>query len=168
MQALKNHRELLLLKRKRLDKLIRLVENIMEGESNMEFDKFDTTEIEKAKEKYAKEAEEKWGNTEAYKESTEKTSKYKKEDWEKIQKEAEEIFKGFSDNKDKSPSSKEAQDLAAKWQKHITKYYYNCTKEILKGLGEMYVADERFTKNINKFGDGTAEFMSEAIKAYCS
>lgn len=168
IQALKNHKELLLLKRKRLDKLIKLVENIIKGESTMEFNEFDMTEIEKAKEKYAKEVKEKWGDTEAYKENSEKTSKYKKEDWEKIQKEADEIFKEFSANKDKSPSSKEAQDLVVKWQNHITKYYYNCTKEILKGLGEMYIADERFTKNINKFGEGTAEFMSEAIKNYCS
>ena len=85
-----------------------------------------------------------------------------------MSKEADEIFKEFSENKDKSPFSKEAQDLVVKWQNHITKYYYNCTKEILKGLGEMYIADERFTKNINKFGEGTAEFMSEAIKNYCS
>ena len=114
----------------------------------MEFNEFDMTEIEKAKEKYAKEVKEKWGDTKAYKENLEKTSKYKKEDWEKIQKEADEIFKEFSENKDKSPFSKEAQDLVVKWQNHITKYYYNCTKEILKGLGEMYIADERFTKNI--------------------
>ena len=88
IQALKNHKELLLLKRKRLDKLIKLVENIIKGESTMEFNEFDMTEIEKAKEKYAKEVKEKWGDTKAYKENLEKTSKYKKEDWEKIQKEA--------------------------------------------------------------------------------
>lgn len=73
IQALKNHKELLLLKRKRLDKLIKLVENIIKGESNMEFNEFDMTEIEKAKEKYAKEVKEKWGDTEAYKENSEKT-----------------------------------------------------------------------------------------------
>ena len=65
IQALKNHKELLLLKRKRLDKLIKLVENIIKGESTMEFNEFDMIEIEKAKEKYAKEVKEKWGDTEA-------------------------------------------------------------------------------------------------------
>ncbi len=52
-------------------------------------------------------------------------------------------------------------------QAYITKYHYNCTNEILKGLGEMYMADERFTKNMDKYGVGTTKFMSDAIKVYC-
>ena len=61
----------------------------------------------------------------------------------------------------------EAQALVAKLQAHITENYYTCTDEILAGLGKMYVADERFKKNIDKYGDGTAEFASEAIAVYC-
>ena len=66
-----------------------------------------------------------------------------------------------------APDGREAQALAKKWQDFITENYYTCTKEILAGLGEMYVADERFQKNIDRHGDGTARFMSEAIKEYC-
>ena len=62
--------------------------------------------------------------------------------------------------------SDEAQALVAKLQAHITENYYTCTDEILAGLGKMYVADERFKKNIDKYGDGTAEFVSDAIAAY--
>ena len=63
--------------------------------------------------------------------------------------------------------SAEAQDLVKTLQSHITWNYYLCTNEILSGLGQMYVADERFRKNIDKHGDGTAEFICKAIEAYC-
>nr|MCR4718760.1 TipAS antibiotic-recognition domain-containing protein [Bacillota bacterium] len=52
-------------------------------------------------------------------------------------------------------------------QNHITENYYICTNEILSGLGQMYVADERFRNNIDKNADGTAAFICEAIKVYC-
>lgn len=67
-----------------------------------------------------------------------------------------------------SPKSEEAQELVRKLQNFITEKYYNCTDEILFGLGRMYVLDERFTENIDKAGGkGTAEFVSEAIAACC-
>ena len=59
-----------------------------------------------------------------------------------------------------------AKALVAGLQAHITANYYTCTDEILAGLGQMYVADERFKKNIDKYGDGTAEFVSEGIRIY--
>jgi hypothetical protein len=61
----------------------------------------------------------------------------------------------------------EAQALVDKLQAHITENYYTCTDEILAGLGKMYVADERFKKNIDKYGEGTAEFAAEAIVVFC-
>lgn len=57
--------------------------------------------------------------------------------------------------------------LVKEWQAHITRYFYDCTEEILAGLGELYVADERFHANIDRFGPGTAQFLSAAIAAYC-
>ena len=57
----------------------------------------------------------------------------------------------------------EAQNLVKKLQNHITENYYNCTNEILVGLGQMYVADERFKKNIDKHADGTAEFVRDSV-----
>ena len=79
------------------------------------------------------------------------------------------IFAEFVACKDSGASadSAEAQALVAKLQVHITANYYTCTDEILAGLGKMYVADERFKKNIDKYGEGTAEFASTAIEAYC-
>ena len=66
-----------------------------------------------------------------------------------------------------SADSSEAQALVAKLQAHITANYYTCTDEIIAGLGKMYVADERFKKNIDKYCEGTAEFASAAIAVFC-
>ena len=69
--------------------------------------------------------------------------------------------------KTEAPDSVAAQNLTEKLQTHITENYYQCTKEILAGLGRMYVADERFKSNIDKHGVGTAQFIREAIAIYC-
>jgi hypothetical protein len=79
------------------------------------------------------------------------------------------IFAEFAARKDNGASadSAEAQALVAKLQTHVTANYYTCTEEILAGLGKMYVADERFKKNIDKYGEGTAAFASYAIDVFC-
>lgn len=165
--VLVRQREILDLKRKRLENIIKLIDENLEGEDNMSFKEFDMNEIEALQDKFKEEVEERWGKSEAYKESVAKTSKYSKNDWQNINEEGDKIFKAIADNMDKSPNSKEVQELIKKWQDHITKNFYNCTPEILLGLGEMYVSDERFTKNIDKHGKGLSEFMNEAIKSYC-
>ena len=66
-----------------------------------------------------------------------------------------------------TPDSAEAQHLVKQLQNHITENYYSCTTAILAGLGQMYVADERFRNNIDKHADGTAQFICEAIGIYC-
>jgi len=66
----------------------------------------------------------------------------------------------------KTPDSPEAQQLVKALQEHITGSYYDCTKEILAGLGQMYTADERFRRNIDKHGEGAAAFISSAIEVY--
>jgi len=78
------------------------------------------------------------------------------------------IFAEFAECKASGASadSAEAQALVAKLQAHITANYYTCTDEILAGLGKMYVADARFKKNIDKYGEGIAEFASEGIRIY--
>ncbi|WP_294358034.1 MerR family transcriptional regulator [uncultured Clostridium sp.] len=168
IDALEKHKNLLIKKRQRLDNLINLVNNTIKGENDMSFKEFDMTEIEATKKKYAKGVKERYGKTDAYKEYEVKTKNYDKDKWNDVNTEANEIFKTFADNKDKAPESEEVQELVKRWQSHITKNYYNCTKEILASLGLMYVNDERFKKNIDKCGEGTAEFMSKAIEVYCS
>lgn len=167
-QALKKQKELLILKEKRLKKIIKLVDNTLKGDNNMSFKGFDASEIENAKKKYSEEAEKLYGGSKEYKESVKKQSSFTQEEKEKINMEAASIMKEFSKNMDLSPKDEKAQKLAEKWHSHINKYYYKCTKEILSCLAEMYVKDERFKENIDKNGAGTAKFMSEVIKIYCS
>ena len=118
---------------------------------------------------YESEARERWGNTDAYREHERKTKNYTKEKWAEANDGLMAIFAEFSACKDSgaSANSAEAQALVAKLQAHITANYYSCTDEILAGLGKMYVADERFKKNIDKYGEGTAEFASKAIMLHC-
>ena len=110
-----------------------------------------------------------WGATDAYREHEQKTKNYTKEKWAEANDGMTAIFAEFAACKDSgvSADSTEAQALVAKLQAHITENYYTCTDEILAGLGKMYIADERFKKNIDKYGDGTAEFAATAIEVYC-
>ena len=118
---------------------------------------------------YETESRSRWGDTTAYREHEQKTKNYTKEKWAEANDGLMAIFAEFAACKDSGASaeSAEAQALVTKLQAHITANYYTCTDEILAGLGKMYVADERFKKNINNCGEGTAEFASEAIAVYC-
>ena len=119
--------------------------------------------------KHHTEVRERYGNTAAYREHEQKTKNYTKEKWAEANNGLMAIFAEFAACKDSGAStdSAEAQALVAELQAHITANYYTCTDEILAGLGKMYVADERFKKNIDKYGEGTAEFAAEAIEIYC-
>ena len=118
---------------------------------------------------YEIEIRERYGNTGAYREHEQKTKNYTKEKWAEANDGLMAIFAEFAACKESGASaySNEAQALAAKLKAHITANYYTCTNEILAGLGKMYVADERFKKNIDKYGEGTAEFASKAIEQFC-
>ena len=115
---------------------------------------------------YETEARERYGDTAAYREHEQKTKNYTKEKWADANDGLMAIFAEFSacKNRGVSADSVEVQALVAKLRAHITANYYTCTNEILAGLGNMYVADDRFKKNIDKYGEGTAEFVAEAIK----
>ena len=117
---------------------------------------------------YETETRERYGNTVAYREHEQKTKNYTKEKWAEANDGLMAIFAEFAacNNSGASVNSAEAQELVSKLQAHITANYYTCTNEILAGLGKMYVADERFKKNIDKYGEGTAEFAAEGIRIY--
>ena len=117
---------------------------------------------------YEVEARERYGGTAAYREHEQKTKNYTKEKWDEANDGLMAIFAEFAACKQSGAEvdSNEVQALVAKLQAHITANYYTCTDEILSGLGKMYVADERFKKNIDKYGEGTAEFAAEGIRIY--
>ena len=118
---------------------------------------------------YETEARSRWGDTDAYREYEKKAKNYTKEKRAEINEGLMSIFAEFAECKNAglAPNAPEVQSLVCKLQDFITKNYYTCTNDILAGLGQMYVADERFKKNIDKHGDGTAEFASKAITAFC-
>ncbi|MBP3633730.1 MAG: TipAS antibiotic-recognition domain-containing protein [Oscillospiraceae bacterium] len=118
---------------------------------------------------YQAEAREKWGKTDAYREFEAKTEGRSKQTWDALVKEMDDIMVEFSlcMKQGESPASSKAKSLVKKLQSHITEHYYLCTDEILPGLGQMYVADERFRNNIDKHAAGTAAFIREAIEGCC-
>ena len=119
---------------------------------------------------YESEARARWGNTDAYREHEQKTKNYTKEKWEEANDGMVAIFAEFAACKESGASadSAAAKELVTKLQAYITVNYYTCTDEILSGLGKMYVADERFKKNIDKYGEETAEYVGMAISHYKS
>ena len=162
-KSLEEQKILLTLKKERLERLIASIDEAMKGANVMSA--FDNSKFEKHK----AETQEKWGKTDAYKEHAERTKNYSKQKWNDLTEEMEHIMAEFAScmKKVKKPESAEAQNLVKMLQNHITENYYLCTNEILAGLGQMYVADERFKNNIDKHADGTTEFIREAIEAYC-
>ena len=162
-KALAEQKKLLILKKERLEKLISAIDGATKGINIMKA--FDNSEFEK----YKSEVKEKWGNTDAYKEYREKTKDYSADKQRGLAEGMDNIMKDFSlcMKADNVPDSAEAQALVKTLQSHITENYYTCTKEILFGLGQMYVADERFRNNIDKHGTGTADYICRAIEAYC-
>ena len=119
---------------------------------------------------YDIEVKQRWGDTEVYKEHKEKTANYTVDKWQEVNDGLNAVLTKFAECKqnDYTADSKEAQTLVKELQAFITENYYTCTNEILAGLGQMYVADERFKNNIDKHAVGTAEFIGEAIKVCCS
>ena len=162
-KALSDQKHLLTLKKQRLERLIEAVDSAMKGENIM--NAFDNREYDQ----YKDEAKQRWGETDAYKEY-EKKNKGRSKDSSRA------VFDGMEDVMHEfalcmmdgaSSDSGAAQALVKKLQAYITENFYACTTAILSGLGQMYVADERFKNNIDKHTPGTAAFISQAITTYC-
>lgn len=162
-KALDEQKKLLILKKERLEKLIFAIDCAKKGEIIM--NAFDNTEFEN----YKNEAKERWGNTDAYKEYSQKSKGYSKEKFNALGEGMEKVLEEFAIcmNSGATFDSEEAQKLVKKLQNYITENFYTCTNEILASLGQMYVADERFKNNIDKHSVGTTEFVSKAIEEFC-
>lgn len=171
--TLKAHREMLLEKKNRLDQMLQTLNTTLEslkggrkmGNKEM-FKGLSMKEIKDHQAKYAEETREKYG-----KEMTEtvekRTSAYSENDWSDIQAQTNEIYYRIIDNMAKGPADAEVQTAVGEWRQLITDRYYDCTIEIFRGLGDLYVSDERFTKNLNKYHENFAPFLKEAINVYC-
>ncbi len=164
-QALARQRNLLLAKKEHIEQLIEAIDSLEKGDDIMP----KKNEYETLRKQYAEEAKQRWGSTDAYKESVQRTASYSKSDWDNASSALDEVLSGFAElNRNGiEPNAETARLQVEKLQQCITDNYYTCTKEILAGLGQMYVADERFRNNIDKHGEGTAEYISVCIEKYC-
>jgi len=162
MEALSQQIELLELQKKHLEDLISHARKIQKtGVIPMDFSSFDTEKIDR----YAREAKEKWGQTQAYKEFESKTAG---KDMASTGDALMDIFREFGEIRHLPPASQKAQALVKKLQDFITANYYTCTKQILFGLGQMYAAPGQMNENIDKAGgNGTGAFAKDAIEIYC-
>ena len=149
-------------KKEHLENLIDLAKGLkLRGVRHLKFDAFDTRKIDE----YAAQAKAAWGTTPAYKEFEQKSKCRTREDDQNIVQGLMDIFAEFGAIKGADPASAEAQALVKKLQEYITQHFYNCTNEILSGLGKMYAGGGDFTKNIDSYGgEGTAEFVHQAIE----
>ena len=167
-KAFSEQRKLLELKKKRLERIIDALDGATKGKITMTA--FDNSDYETARKQYEVEAKQLWGETGAYKEHAEKTAKYTKDKWQAVNDGLMVIFTKFAECmiNEHTTDSDEAQALVIELKDYITENYYTCTNQILAGLGQMYVADERFKVGIDKHNPGTAEFVREAIEIYCN
>lgn len=159
-EALKQQIKLLELEQEHIGNLLGLAKKLQKGEKTMNFKAFDNEKIED----YKAEVKARFGDTEAFKEFEQRET-----DGINSPEKIMDIFAEFGSLIELSPGDEKVQKKVLKLQKFITDNFYTCTNEILSSLGQIYVADERFKKNIDSVGgEGTAEFASEAIKIYCA
>ncbi|MGQ7658724.1 MerR family transcriptional regulator [Streptococcus suis] len=160
--ALKDQIRLLELKKKHLEKVIKHAKSLQQkGENYMNFEVFDKSDLLA----FQEEAKERWGNTTAFQEFSAKTNQ---EGFAQISSEMSGIMMEFGQLKKLSADDSKVQSQVEVLKAYISENFYNCTNEILASLGQMYIADNRFTQFIDQVGgEGTATFVSQAIAIYC-
>lgn len=163
-KALEQQIELLTMKKEHLENLIDFARGIQNGGNNMmDFTAFDTSKLEE----YTRKAKEQWGDSKAFAEYEQKSASRSTDDEKKLWSDFMKLFEKCGKLKDSDPKSVEAQAMIKDIQDYISKNFYECTNEILAGLGKMYAAEGEFKANIDKAGGkGTAEFVSRAIAEY--
>lgn len=157
--------KLLELQYKHIGELISFAREIQtKGVKTMNFEVFDANEIEQ----YKAEVKSKWGNSKAYQEYEQRVVSHSEHNDSKFVNEIMSLFTDLGAMKQLPPTDKAVQEKIAVLQAYINENFYTCSNDILKELGEMYVCDDRFKKNIDRFGgEGTAKFVREAIFVYC-
>ena len=168
---LRRHRDALVARRGQLDAMLASVDRALDalekGTTTMTpddfkqiFDGFDPAA-------YEEEARQRWGSTAAYAESARRTKGYGKPEWEEIHRESQAIYARLAElmREGAAAGDPRVQAAVADHRAHITRWFYDCTKELHRGLGEMYVADPRFTQNLDRTAPGLAAFLRDAIRA---
>ncbi|BAB04127.1 MerR family transcriptional regulator [Halalkalibacterium halodurans] len=168
LEALSLHRNMLLEKRSRIDQMVETIDKTikhLKGEIHMtneeKFAGFDFSHNP-----YEQEARERWGD-EAVDRSNEKLGRLTKEEQQALGERMNQIYRRLAEMRHLSPQSQAAQEAIKDWYEFLNNNFgHHYTLEAFKGLGQMYVEDERFTQNIDQFGEGLALFMSKAMAAF--
>jgi DNA-binding transcriptional MerR regulator len=169
VDALRTHQQLLKLQKKRLNGLIRTIDKTIQKitkETAMEDKELYGNFSKEEMDSYAEEAKERWGETDAYKQSMERVNKMSKEELKKIGEEGDALLREIATHMEEDPASDVVQDLMAKHYKGLMAFY-EPNLQIYRGLANMYVDDSRFTATFDKVKPGLAVFMRDAMLAYC-
>ena len=171
-KALKQHIEMLSMKKEHLENLITLAQGIlMRGENHMstdiikaDFEQFDESKLDE----YMKRAKESYGETDAWKEFEQKNKHRSLKDNQKLGDDMMQFFHRLGEMRSLDPASEKVQQIIEELRSFITEHYYNCTPQIFSGLGRLYACGGEFTDNIDAAGgEGTGEFAFQAIQVYC-
>lgn len=172
IESLKYQKGLLALKRQRLDGIMKTIDNTITTMTNdekpTEKDMYGSLSTEKIEE-YKKEAKERWGNTDAYKQSQERAKKFTKADWDVMSKKTDANLRAMVALMEAGKAADSAEVIAevANHRAGINRFY-DCTDEIYRGLADMYVADDRFAEFYRKYHADLPQFLSNAMKASCA
>ncbi len=169
-EHLRRQHDLLTRRIERLNEMVTAVERAMEAEKmGINLTPEERFEVfgEHDPAQYADEAEQRWGETDAYKQSKQRTARYTKEDWLKIKQEQadlqERLMAAFRAG---TPADSDpAMDLAEEHRQQISRWFYDCGYDIHRGLAGMYLADPRFTRNYEDLAPGLAQWVHDAILA---
>lgn len=158
--------ELLELRKEHIENLLNLCKLLkVRGVRNLNFSAFDTSKLDE----YSRKAKEQWGSTPVYKEFEEKSKNWTKEQEIGLMADFMKLFEEFGTMKGEDPASGKVQTQVKRVQDFITENMYTCTNDILYALGGAYIGGGELTENIEKMGgEGTAEFIYQAIKIYCN
>ncbi|ASW53817.1 MerR family transcriptional regulator [Plantactinospora sp. KBS50] len=170
MAHLRRQHELLTGRVKRLQAMVQAIEFAMEASTmNIELTPEERFEVfgDVDPDEHAEEAERRWGDTEAYRESARRTSRYTKDDWLRHRAEQDDWTRRFVAvlASGAAPDGPEARELAEEHRQLIGRWFYECGYEVHTGLADMYVADPRFTAYYEKIRPGMAAYLRTAIHA---
>ena len=163
-EALERHVLILEAQKERIEALISLAKDTINGNKEIKFSAFSNAKILELQSQFQEEVLEQWGNTESFREYKTIFSSHSKQ----IQEKEIESFEKLAMYENSPAESPEVQAIVHEWQQYISEHFYECNKQILSNLGVLYITDERFTTFINRFSSGNlAAFFNEAIQIFC-
>lgn len=173
LDALSMQRNLLSLKKQRLENMVEFIDDLIinnTGEFNMAKIKqaMNNDNFNQQKLAYAKEAKDKWGDSDSYKQSQSRMAKYSKQDIENLNQQQAKLYQELAGLMPLGVEDSQVQKKIHQARMFISDNWYDCSTKQFAALGDMYVADERFKANIDQHGAGLATFLNNAIQLYVS